>query len=64
MPDRETMNLGQFRNATKDLNSDLRLYTSIYIDNKQYYDKLEVDEVVLVLPKNTGDMTYLAIKAK
>ncbi len=58
------MNLGQFRNATKDLNSDLRLYTSIYIDNKQYYDKLEVDEVVLVLPKNTGDMTYLAIKAK
>ncbi len=64
MPDRETMTLGQFRNATKDLDSNLGLYTSVYIDNKQYYDRLEVDEVVLVLPKNTGDMTYLAIKAK
>ncbi len=58
------MNLGQFQNATKDLNPKLKLYTSVYIDNKQYYNRLEVDEVVLVLPKTTGDMAYLAIKAK
>ena len=64
MPDRETMNLGQFRNATKDLDSNLGLYTSVYIDNKQYYNRLEVDEVVLVLPKSAGDVAYLAIKAK
>ncbi len=64
MPDRETMNLGQFQNATKDLNPNLALYTSVYIDNKQYYNRLEVDEVVLVLPKNAEDKTYLAIKAK